>query len=212
MNILLILAGSPPGLDLLISEMTLADITIAVDGGANVFRQAKLQPDLIIGDFDSIEQEFIESVNIIKRQDQNFTDLQKALTYVFEHYQPEHLTLLGATGGRTDHLINNLQICAAIDPSVNITIKNDDMKNRNSKLETIIRITPNSGATVNIEEGTVISVIAVSEFTGLHSKGMKWEICGVNSKDGLISQSNVANVNDPKFTIVSGCVYLAVYQ
>lgn len=189
-----------------------ANLTIAVDGGANVFHNLKLQPDLIIGDLDSVKEELEESVKFLKREDPNFTDLQKALAYVFEHYQPEELILLGATGGRTDHMINNLQILTAVDPRIIITVKNDALDGENPRSEIIMRITPLSNTTSGAKKGSTLSIIAVSEFAGLHSKGLFWEIDDAKSGDELISQSNRVTMDDPRFSIDSGCVYIAVYQ
>ncbi len=212
MKVLLVLSGDKPGSDLLKHEIAEAVVTIAVDGGYNIFHQLGVTPDLVIGDLDSIKYDIVDQVKVLKQLNQNTTDLQKALSYVFEHFEPSQITLLGATGGRTDHLLNNLKVCANIDPQIKVIIKNDHLPHTDHKLEELVRLTPFNSDDIRINQHAVLSIIHVSEFKGLHSKGLNWEITNANSDSEIISQSNRALVADPQFKIESGCLYIAVYQ
>lgn len=212
MKVLLVLSGDKPGPDLLEHEIAEAGVTIAVDGGYNIFNELGVTPDLVIGDLDSIEYDIADQVKVLKQMNQNTSDLQKALSYVFEHFEPSQITLLGATGGRTDHLLNNLKVCASIDPQVKLIIKNDHLPHTDHKLEELIRLTPSNSDDIRIKQHAVLSIIHVSQFKGLYSKGLKWEIEDANSDFEIISQSNRALVADPQFKIESGCLYITVYQ
>lgn len=87
-----------------------ADITVAVDGGARYCQQLKLVPDYILGDFDSLPQDiakiFPES-QLLKRPDQDLTDLQKALEFCLE-FDPYKIMVINSQGLRTDHAVANL--------------------------------------------------------------------------------------------------------
>jgi thiamine pyrophosphokinase len=88
---------------------------LAADGGANHLGRIGLRPDAVIGDLDSISpgiRKFNGEERMIHRPDQDRTDLDKALGYVFEELGLGTLTVLGATGGRLDHAVANLGLLA----------------------------------------------------------------------------------------------------
>lgn len=84
------------------------DYIIAVDGGMNYCFREGVNPDLIIGDLDSISLEnkrLIEGGQIELLRfptEKNATDLELAIDYVIEH-QFTKVTILGGTGSRLDH-------------------------------------------------------------------------------------------------------------
>ncbi|NQT62765.1 MAG: thiamine diphosphokinase [Candidatus Marinimicrobia bacterium] len=212
MNVLIVLAGNPPSKTLLKTEMMAADLILAVDGGFNVFQKYKLDPDLVLGDMDSANTENIGSIKVIPLIDQGLTDLQKTLDYVFETYPVKSLTFLGAGGDRTDHLLHNLHICASIDPKIDIIFKNELTPETEVSLEIIQRITPDRDFDQRVIQGNTLSILPITEYKGLQSSGLQWEIVNQDRSDGFISQSNLVIKADLTFTIESGCAYIAVYQ
>lgn len=87
---------------------------LAADGGANYLRRNQINPDLIIGDLDSISKgtySFFQSRNIpIKKiEDQNKTDFEKCLIYCAQKGKAT-VRVFGATSDRTDHTFNNFSI------------------------------------------------------------------------------------------------------
>mgnify|MGYP002640283621 FL=1 len=223
MRILLVLAGDPPDFDLIKTEMLIADLVIAVDGGAQSFFVNKLKPDFVIGDLDSYNDLFDDSVKIIPTDDQNLTDLQKSLKYVLNIYDPTSLVFLGATGGRTDHLLNNLHICASIDHSVQIIFKSTIQVKKSQISETLYRISAGQEADLSVTkgasasvlpviQGATVSVLPVTQFKSLTVEGLLWNINNVDSGSQIVSQSNIAISDKLMVTLASGCVYIAVYQ
>jgi len=90
---------------------------LAADGGANHLARIGLRPAAVIGDLDSINREtraWLGEGPIIERPDQDRTDLDKALQYAFDDLGVEHLTVLGAVGGRLDHDLGNLGLLARL--------------------------------------------------------------------------------------------------
>lgn len=118
-----IIADGPFLPDPLIKTAIINHVVIALDGAVNHLQALDIIPDVILGDFDSIDSEsqihwgirktFSQlkledesyigeyGVRIVPRLDQNFTDLEKAIQYCDQH-AAEQITLLCATGGRED--------------------------------------------------------------------------------------------------------------
>lgn len=83
------------------------DYVIAADGGANYCVEKKIEPDIIIGDGDSISdeaQEYFDDMRLSYVKDQNSTDLEKALRHAHTLADNVEITLYGFTSGqRLDH-------------------------------------------------------------------------------------------------------------
>lgn len=108
------------------AELATYDRLIAADGGANCIMDSGFLPQVLIGDLDSINPENLE---ICRKQgtqiipypsEKDETDLELALTYAVEFIEKKkaemeeqrvkEIFLLGATGGRIDHLLGNLSL------------------------------------------------------------------------------------------------------
>ncbi|MCF7822894.1 MAG: thiamine diphosphokinase [Candidatus Marinimicrobia bacterium] len=211
-HILLVLAGDPPGSELLEESIRHGDVIIGVDGGGNVLKNLDYEPDVIIGDLDSFTGNPDRTPHLLKRIDQDKTDLQKALDYISEQYQVKKITILGGTGGRADHLLNNLQICAQIDSRIEIVFKHDGNMQTGYTREDIIRITPHSQPELKVNCGETISLLQTTDFAGLTSSGLKWEWDHIDSGMGFISQSNKVIRDNPTITLKTGSVYIAAYK
>ncbi|MEE4272268.1 MAG: thiamine diphosphokinase [Thermoanaerobaculales bacterium] len=88
---------------------------LAADGGANHLARIGLRPDAVIGDLDSIAdgvREWVGEERMVRRPDQDRTDLDKSLEHAFAELGLHRLTVLGATGGRLDHAVGNLGLLA----------------------------------------------------------------------------------------------------
>lgn len=85
-------------------------ITIALDGAANKLIQLDIQPDIVLGDFDSIDSRLLNhpTIQFISLPDQNYTDLQKGIRYC-DANGAKSITILCASGGRMDHHENALR-------------------------------------------------------------------------------------------------------
>ena len=91
---------------------------IAVDGGLSYCGILELEPDLLIGDFDSVSEEEKEAIEIIKAQApekvielcpiKDDTDMLAALKLGLEKGYSD-FRIYGGTGGRLEHTIANIQ-------------------------------------------------------------------------------------------------------
>ena len=87
-----------------------ADLILAADGGANRALRAGIVPDVIIGDLDSVSpraRKKLAASRWVFVDNQNNTDLQKALDYVTAQ-KCKKCTLIGFYGGRPDFTLGNL--------------------------------------------------------------------------------------------------------
>lgn len=115
-----IIANSPILKKSLISKVISGKKILALDGAVGILRKYSIKPDIIFGDFDSIDLDMqnyygiktvLETnapylgnygVLVVPAYDQNFTDLEKAIQYC-DSESAKNITIIGATGGREDH-------------------------------------------------------------------------------------------------------------
>lgn len=82
-----------------------ADRIIAVDGGLHHLDRLEIEPQVILGDFDSYKKSYPKGALVYPRE-KNFSDMEAAL----ELCQKEDIVILGATGGRLDHFLSVLSL------------------------------------------------------------------------------------------------------
>lgn len=143
-------------------ESNLPDTIIAVDKGMDFFYRNQRMPDVIIGDFDSVDS---ESLHYFREQPEirmielnpvkDDTDTEAAIRYALAH-GAEKITLLGATGSRLDHVLGNVELLG-IGMRAGVPIVMTDPHNR-------IRMT-DSGITLKkkTQHGTYVSLIPYTE-------------------------------------------------
>lgn len=150
------------------------DFIICADGGFLHARSEGIEPDILIGDFDSmndIPDDFVsgcgcEIIRLAAEKDD--TDTMICLKYGIEHGYEEFF-ILGGLGGRLDHTVANLQTMSyAIDRKKSVWFL--DGKNR-----TTLR-TPGK-LTVKKEDGFKISLFAFTESCeGVCISGVKYPL------------------------------------
>ncbi|MDD2956224.1 MAG: thiamine diphosphokinase [Oscillospiraceae bacterium] len=88
------------------------DYIICADGGYQSAVDAGLRPDLVVGDFDSMERPKDAGVEILQvAAEKDDTDMMLALKEGAARGY-EEFVLLGSLGGRLDHTVANLQAVA----------------------------------------------------------------------------------------------------
>lgn len=111
MNVLLVAGGDPSHWPAFSQEF---EKIIGIDRGNLFLLRRGIVPDLAIGDFDSLSEEekkeVFSQVNEVKTSpaEKDDTDTQLALVTALERFPKAEVTLIGATGGRLDHLLANL--------------------------------------------------------------------------------------------------------
>mgnify|MGYP003979572047 FL=1 len=187
MKVLLVLAGEPPDETLLAWRAEDADFIIAVDGGMNALTHAGIHPDLLVGDFDSFDPTTSGSVSckVIREEDQDSTDLEKALRHLPGDEAPDEIVLLGATGGRSDHFLTNLLVASTLPEASKVALDATD--------EIIQRATPACSISLIGMSGEIVSLLPLSSCEGVATEGLRWELADVAMGPGvLLGQSNEA--------------------
>ncbi|MBU3214137.1 thiamine diphosphokinase [Clostridium estertheticum] len=188
MKVIIISGGAPPSKKLLIKEMAKDIFLIAADSGANCLYHYNIKPDLLVGDFDSIDKEILDyykknkCIIDIYPTEKDFTDTEIAVRKAIG-MKPSEIVLLGCTGSRIDHLLGNigmLKIC--LENKVNASIKDDN------NIITLV----NDSTLLNGIIGKIFSVQSYGdEIIGLTIEGAKYPLDNYNLKIGeSISISN----------------------
>lgn len=82
---------------------------IACDKGYKYCKKSRIQPNLLIGDFDSLNSKIHGNFPIISLpKEKNDTDLMAAIKYAVNH-NFNVINLYCALGGRLDHMLGNIQ-------------------------------------------------------------------------------------------------------
>lgn len=89
------------------------DLIVGVDKGAELLERLDVTPDLLVGDFDSIDPAVLKRLKAAGiptethpvRKDQ--TDTELALTRALA-VKPEKIVMYGATGTRLDHMLSSI--------------------------------------------------------------------------------------------------------
>jgi len=118
----LIANGKKPTNKIIIDIIKDAKNVICVDNGYELASELNITPSVVIGDLDSVNQKKIDKdVLIIKEEDQNTNDLEKAFNYCQKN-KIENIILVGATGERDDQNIANILISLEYIDILNIEI------------------------------------------------------------------------------------------
>ena len=105
-NISVVLNGQIPSDKSLIQRISSSDYIIAVDGSANQLNKLNILPNVVIGDFDSIESFNDSNVELIEANDQSKTDFRKTLDWCIKK-NISHISIFGISGKSEDHFLGN---------------------------------------------------------------------------------------------------------
>jgi thiamine pyrophosphokinase len=170
---------------------------VCADGGANSALKLHTTPDLIVGDFDSIEPETLKAFRSVRQKhitDQNSTDLEKAFRELLKKGY-KTITVLGATGGRFDHAIGNLSALAKFSLRADITFVDD------SGFYFLIK----DHCVLALPERTIISLIPLSFCSGITTTGLRWNLKNESLQLGVReSTSNIAVTSQIKISVRAG--------
>ncbi len=168
MRALVIAHGDPPSRQLLESLLAPGVMLIAADGGAMHALEHGFMPDAVVGDLDSIDDHVRISVpnerfHRVARLDT--TDLEKAIDFAIQ-LGIDEIDIVGAGGGRADHALANLSV-----------LTNHRGQARIAMHDELFSISLVEGSSsVAGPAGTVLSLVALGECTGVTTSGMRWEL------------------------------------
>ena len=154
------------------------DLVIAVDGGLIYCPVLELEPDLILGDFDSVGEEQKEALLELQRQipdriislkpEKDDTDMLAALKLGLE-YGYTNFNIYAATGGRLEHTIANIQCL--------LYLKNHDAVGYIMDGNGMIFVMQNEEVRFKDTLEGYLSIFALGKSAkGVTIKGMKYEL------------------------------------
>ncbi len=206
MRALIVLGGDAPAAPLLAEEMQKADFIIAADSGMDAFDAAGLQPDLLVGDMDSIDRAVLERyeggeerLSCIKDD----TDGVHALDVALER-GAEQVTILGALGGRLDHALGNLMLLVrAHQHGAKAEILADGVR--------IVRV--DKEEVLRHAQGDTVSILPLGHAQGVTLTGFYYSLTdGMLASDYPLGISNVVTEEEAVVQVKDGDLILFQYK
>lgn len=187
------------------------DYVICADGGLEKAEKLQVVPDLILGDFDSVNRDVLEKYKKSNSEimkfpaEKDFTDMELSIeTAVKKGFKD--IVLVGATGGpRLDHSLANMMLLEKYyQLGINIIII--DNKNK------IQIIADNCNMLLNKKEGSFVSLIPLTEnISGLTLEGFKYPLDRVVVKRGsTLCVSNEIILDKGRIILESGTALLFI--
>lgn len=203
MRVLIMLNGQPPRRELLQSVVAGADVLIGADAGAVRLREAGLRVDYVVGDFDSVPVELLQSLpaeSVVHDPGQEDTDLEKALRFAVTRWEQPQVVVVGTTGNRMDHVLGN--VCGAVRYTEKAFIRFVEDHSITYFAHRRLQFGAPLGATV--------SLLPLGEVEGVRTEGLKWALCGETLTIGTRGVSNVVEGSPVRIQWQSG--YLLVIR
>jgi len=183
----------------LINLVKEASFIVCVNGGSEKAKELKINPDIILGDLDSINQDILKYFNnlnipIVKIPSQEKNDLEKAILYLLKKGF-ERIILCGFLGKRVDQTVASLQVVKKYlyRAEFQIFSKNSELfllKKGEFEFQTIPRQT--------------ISLFGFQRAIGISTEGLKFPLKNENLFVGSRGISNQATLDTVSISIKSG--------
>jgi thiamine pyrophosphokinase len=180
------------------------DRIIAADGGASVALALGLQPDLVVGDLDSLAPELrgflaargCEFLDHPARKDE--TDTELAIRRAIE-LGAEEIVLLGAIGGRLDHTLANVMLLAMPELAhVRARIEDDTTS--------VVLLQAGEDLELRGAVGDLVSLLPLGgDVTGITTSGLEWSLQDATLRLGLArGVSNVMTAALARVSVTGG--------
>jgi len=180
--------------------MRQSSFVLAVDGGANLLAKYDLQPNAIIGDFDSaIQSDFSEwpDTQWILAEDQNKNDLEKAVKWAIKnHFTTVHL--VSFLGKQVDQTFATFSICRKFCTKLNMQIHTD--------LEQIFVLSQSRKIKSRINQN--ISILPLSMVSTISTKNLKYPLNHTTLTAGSQGISNISMSENVFIQVHSGSILI----
>lgn len=196
------LNGNPP--HNILRKLKFKDkLLICADGAANYLLEYRIQPDVIVGDLDSINPKVLQTfkkqgVVILKIEEQETTDFEKALLFAKKELVKE-ITVVGAISERPDHTLNNFSVMKRYYKVFDIRILDKEFEIYYIKGKT----------TFNYKKGYVVSFMPMPDARGIVTTGLKYSLNNESLQFGIREGTlNVASSNRVSISFKKGNLLL----
>jgi thiamine pyrophosphokinase len=201
-NIIAIIANGEPVSGWILQRYTKdTDVIIAADGGVKTCLSGGIKPDVVAGDFDSIDidpADVFPDATIEQIADQDSTDLEKAIN-ISRRYKPGTLRFFSILGLRADHTMANMIIVQNYNPSVHIEVYDNHGK--------MIRLLAGSHR-LKTEKGKTVSLFSMQPVQNLTLEGFRYPLHKHSASPSFFGISNVYESDTCRLSLDSGSILL----
>ena len=173
--------GTFPTHEIPIGYLRNAKRIVCCDGSAQSLIEYGMQPDAIVGDLDSLDDELVTRYadRIFLDENQDTNDLTKAVSWCSEMGYKD-IIIVGATGKREDHTIGNISLLAEYIRDLNVLMVTDTGIFRPYLKSSVIDSFP----------GQQISIFSIDPETEVTSKGLRYPLSGTRIRNWWFATLN----------------------
>jgi thiamine pyrophosphokinase len=188
MQALLLAGGEAPPRERLAPRLGSFGLICAADSGLDTLRAWGIEPDLIVGDMDSLSdpailEEYPEALVLRASRDKDETDTELGLLALAER-GADRIVLAGGGGGRLDHLL-------AIRALFERRLRPAEWHTAN---EAIYLVEAGGDLRLEARPGSIVSAFPLAAgSSGMWSEGLDWPLAGLSWGPGQFGVSNVAS-------------------
>lgn len=158
---------------------------VVLDKAWSRVKHLGIKVDVVLGDFDDCTAEVVKSevgegIRVVHKPNQNKTDLEKAIDYLFER-EFNMVNIVWATGRRMDHTFNNICTLAKY-PGRSIVIYDNYSR---------IFLLPESYQK-HYPAGQILSLFPIGTVEGIETSGLKYNL----RKEPLILSERTGSSNE----------------
>lgn len=152
---------------------------VCVDGALKLFAELNKRPDLIIGDFDSVDAATLQSYNDVERvtfpTDKDATDGELAVRFVLDH-GCNQIEIYGAfdTAFESDQMLANVFLLALISDRRRVTGLELSARLVDHRQE--VYFVDDGDLELTGTPGDMLSIIPISRSVRVTLRGVKWEL------------------------------------
>lgn len=201
MKVVIISGGNAPNQLILNKYITKDSYIICADSGFDALINTNINPNLCVGDMDSVKSKLTDQTTQIYPQDKDKTDTEIAIDIAIKKGATE-VILLGCCGNRLDHTLSNINMLKIL-LEHNITGKIVDTNN--------IIMLCDSQIQIQSVKHCYCSLIPLTECTGITTNGLKYSLKNENlSSKTSRGISNEFNSKFATITLKSGLLLVVI--
>ena len=147
---------------------------VCCDGSVENLILAGMQPEAIVGDMDSLNDDLAKRFadRIFKDENQDINDLTKAVSWCIQKSYND-IVIVGATGKREDHTVGNISLLAEYIKKVNVIMVTDT-----GILQPFLR-----SSEISSFPGQQVSIFSIDPDTEITSRGLRYPLSRTKIKN-----------------------------
>ena len=196
-RVLVIANGEIPSSKVVNNLLQNCDFIVACDGGLNHCNELEIVPNLLCGDLDSIDSDLSEGLNseftdVIQMQNQDKSDLSKALSYLRDEGFTS-IDVIGIEGGRLDHQFGVWSCLIESDSYASLHYE-----------DFVLKRMPNDTIQLQTKLGKIVALHAITPCKGVSLAGCKFTLNNDTLEIGTRGIHNLAQAETIEVSKVSG--------